>query len=96
MSAPVVTQADRDAAQALCASGWTHAIEAFVRHRAAAEAASAATVAELEALVADAYYVLTYVQVLAGDDVTRAACKDVCDQIDAHHARAKATEQVQP
>jgi capsid protein len=47
MSAPVVTQADRDAAQALCASGWTHAIEAFARHRTAAEAANAATVAEL-------------------------------------------------
>jgi hypothetical protein len=47
MSAPVVTQADRDAAQVLCASGWTHAIEAFARHRTAAEAASAATVAEL-------------------------------------------------
>ena len=31
-----VTQADRDAAQALCASGWTHAIEAFARHRIAA------------------------------------------------------------
>jgi hypothetical protein len=28
-----VTQADRDAAQALCASGWTYAIEAFAAHR---------------------------------------------------------------
>lgn len=35
---PRVTQGDLDAAQALCASGWTHAIEAFARHREAAEA----------------------------------------------------------
>lgn len=42
-----VTQADRDAAQALCASGWTHAIEAFARHREAAEAASKAREAAL-------------------------------------------------
>ena len=28
-----VTDADREAAQALCASGWTHAIDAFARHR---------------------------------------------------------------
>lgn len=33
-----VTQADRDAAQALCASGWTHATEAFARHAIAAQA----------------------------------------------------------
>ena len=40
----VVTPFDQDAAQALCASGWTHAGEAFARHRIAAEAA------QLEAL----------------------------------------------
>lgn len=28
-----IEQIDREAAQALCASGWTHAIEAFARHR---------------------------------------------------------------
>lgn len=28
-----VEQIDREAAQVLCASGWTHAIEAFARHR---------------------------------------------------------------
>ena len=52
--------------------------------RIAAETASAARVAELEGLITDAYYVLTYVEASVGDDVTRAACKSVRDGIDAH------------
>ena len=37
-----VTREDQEAAQALCASGWTHAIEAFARHRTTALAAKEA------------------------------------------------------
>jgi len=32
-----IIQADREAAQALCASGWTNAIDAFAAHRIATE-----------------------------------------------------------
>ena len=34
-----IKDVDREAAQALCASGWTHAIAAFAAHREAAEKA---------------------------------------------------------
>lgn len=34
-----IKDVDREAAQALCASGWTHAIAAFAAHRKAAEKA---------------------------------------------------------
>ena len=95
MTAPVkVTQVDRDAAKAFVLAIFdqdndanetaARAVQAFARHRIAAETASAARVAELEALIADAYYVLTYVEASVGDDVTRAACKSVRDGIDAH------------
>lgn len=62
---------------------WENIITAW-NTRIAAETASAARVAELEGLIADAYYVLTYVEASVGDDVTRAACKSVRDGIDAH------------
>jgi predicted ATPase with chaperone activity len=96
MTAPVVTQADRDAAQALCASGWTHAIEAFARHRTAAEAASAATVAEL----VDALEELVDLQVQCEKQLTEELYHmDFCGESTpltnarAILARAKATEQ---
>jgi DNA polymerase IIIc chi subunit len=44
-----VTQADREAAQALCANGWTYAIEAFAAHRRRSVAAAEARISELEA-----------------------------------------------
>jgi hypothetical protein len=46
-----VTQADREAAQALCASGWTYAIEAFAAHRRASVAALEAENARLRDLL---------------------------------------------
>lgn len=39
-----VQECDREAAQALCASGWTHAIDAFARHRTLAAAAERARI----------------------------------------------------
>ena len=47
-----VEQIDREAAQALCASGWTHAIEAFARHR---HQARAEVVGEIVAYLSSAY-----------------------------------------
>jgi hypothetical protein len=56
----VVTPFDQDAAQALCASGWTHAGEAFARHRLAAQADALAVMREAEgALEAVAPYLNT-------------------------------------
>jgi hypothetical protein len=69
-----------------------HLAQFVLSHRLAATASNAAMVGELETLIADAYYVLTYVQELAADAETREACREVRDKIDA---RVKASE-VQP
>ena len=63
--------------------GLRSRVEAFARHRTAAEAASRAREDALRGLIGDAYETLKRIEQGADEALVAAAAKEACDKIDA-------------